>query len=107
VYENIRSPKLRVELTPMKNLRIDFGYSWYWLDSATDRLAAENNARDRTGSSGTSIGHEFDIRARWQITKKLETTLGYARFLPGGFTERQIRSGDTDFAYLEVSVNAF
>jgi hypothetical protein len=107
VYENIRAPKLRIELTPLKNLRIDFGYSWYWLDSATDRLAAENNARDRTGSSGHSIGHEFDIRARWQITKKLETTLGYARFLPGGFVESQIRSGDTDFAYLEVSVNAF
>jgi hypothetical protein len=107
VYENIRAPKLRVELTPLKNLRIDFGYSWYWLDSATDRLASENNSRDRTGSSGTSIGHEFDIRARWQITKKLETTLGYARFLPGGFVESQIRSGDTDFAYLEVSVNAF
>ena len=107
VYENIRTPKLRIELTPMKNLRIDFGYSWYWLDSATDRLASENNARDRTGSSGTSVGHEFDIRARWQITKKLETTLGYARFLPGGFVESQIRSGDTDFAYLEVSVNAF
>lgn len=107
VYENIRAPKLRIELTPMKNLRIDFGYSWYWLDSATDRLAAENNARDRTGSSGTSVGHEFDIRARWQITKKLETTLGYSRFLPGGFVESQIRSGDTDFAYLEVSVNAF
>ncbi|MBK8039595.1 MAG: alginate export family protein [Verrucomicrobiaceae bacterium] len=107
VYENIRAPKLRVELTPMKNLRIDFGYSWYWLDSATDRLAAENNARDLTGSSGTSVGHEFDIRARWQITKKLETTLGYARFLPGGFVESQIRSGDTDFAYFEVSVNAF
>jgi hypothetical protein len=107
VYENIRAPKLRIELTPTKTLRIDFGYSWYWLDSATDRFYGGNLARDRAGSSGSSIGHEFDIRARWQITKKLETTLGYARFLPGGFVESQIRGGDTDFAYLEVSVNAF
>jgi hypothetical protein len=107
VYENIRTPKLRIELTPVKSLRIDFGYSWYWLDSATDRLAPAGNAQDLSGASGSSIGHEFDIRARWQITKKLETTLGYARFLPGGFVESQIRRGDTDFAYLEVSVNAF
>jgi hypothetical protein len=107
VYENIRTPKLRVELTPTKSLRIDFGYSWYWLDSATDRFSGGNLARDATGRSGISIGHEFDIRARWQITPKLETTLGYARFLPGDFVQRQLRDGDTDFAYLEVSVNAF
>ena len=107
VYENIRAPKLRIELKPKKNLRVDFGYSWYWLDSATDRFAGTSQVRDRTGSSGSSVGHEFDIRARWQINPKLETILGYARFLPGGFVERQIRGGDTDFAYLEVTVNAF
>lgn len=107
VYENIRAPKLRIELSPQKNLRIDFGYSWYWLDSATDRFAGAVNARDRTGASGNSVGHEFDIRARWQVSKQVETTLGYARFLPGGFVERQVRGGDKDFAYLEVSVNAF
>lgn len=107
VYENIRSPKVRIELTPVKNLRIDFGYSWYWLDSATDRFAGAGNVRDASGRSGSSIGHEFDIRARWQVSPKVETTLGYARFIPGGFVQRQIRRGDTDFAYLEVSVNAF
>ena len=107
VYENIRSPKVRIELTPVKNLRIDFGYSWYWLDSATDRFYGAGNVRDASGRSGSSIGHEFDIRARWQVSPKVETTLGYARFIPGGFVQRQIPRGDTDFAYLEVSVNAF
>jgi hypothetical protein len=106
VYENIRTPKLRVELTPHKNLRIDFGYSWYWLDSATDRFYSAGNARDISGA-GSSIGHEFDIRARWQITDKIETILGYAHFTPGGFIESLVRPGDTDFAYLEINVNAF
>ncbi len=107
VYENIRTPKLRMELTPHKNLRIDFGYSWYWLDSATDRFAGASNTIDATGASGTNLGHEFDIRARWQITPKLEAILGYAHFIPGTFVEAQVRPGDTDFAYLEVNVNAF
>jgi hypothetical protein len=64
----------------VQKFRFDFGYSWYWLDSATDRFAGANNARDATGASGSFIGHEFDIRTRWQINKKVETTLGYARF---------------------------
>ena len=39
VYENIRAPKLRLEAAPTKKFRFDLGYSWYWLDSATDRFA--------------------------------------------------------------------
>ena len=107
VYENIRAPKLRVELAPRKDLRVDFGYSWYGLDSATDRFAGANNARDITGASGSGVGHEFDIRARWQVNRHIEAILGYAHFIPGSFTQRAVRSGDTDFAYLEINLNAF
>jgi len=107
VFENISTPKVRLELTPTEKLRVDLGYSWYWLASDTDRLNAANNARDRSGRSGSSIGHEFDIRARWQITKKLETIVGYAHFVPGDFTRNVIRPGDTNFAYLEVNLNLF
>jgi hypothetical protein len=105
-FENISTPKLRLELYPTKNLRVDFGYSWYWLASDTDRLNTAN-AHDRSGSSGDFVGHEFDIRARWQMTPKIEAVLGYAHFIPGDFTKNTVRSGDTDFAYLEINVRAF
>jgi Alginate export len=107
VYENISTPKLRLELTPSQKLRMDLGYSWYHLASGTDRFAGANNVRDASGKSGSSIGHEFDIRARWQITKKLEAILGYAHFTAGSFTQNAIRPGDTDFAYLEINVSLF
>ena len=107
VYENISAPKLRLELTPTEKLRVDLGYSWYQLASATDRFAGANNARDVTGQSGKDIGHEFDIRARWQITKKLEAIVGYAHFTAGGFTENTVRPGGTDFAYLEFNLAVF
>jgi hypothetical protein len=107
VYENISSPKLRLELAPTKKLRVDLGYSWYWLASGTDRFYPANNARDKTGRSGSFIGHEFDIRARYQLNSKVEAVLGYAHFMPGDFTANVVRRGDTDFAYLEISVNAF
>jgi len=107
VFENVSAPKLRLELTPTEKLRIDLGYSWYHLASDTDRFNGANKARDTSGRSGDSIGHEFDIRARWQITKKFEAILGYAHFTPGDFTRNAVRPGDTDFAYLEFNLALF
>lgn len=106
VFENIDTPKLRLELTPTEKLRVDLGYSWYHLASATDRFAG-NGSRDRTGESGSMIGHEFDIRARWQATERLEVILGYAHFIAGDFTRNTLRSDDTDFAYLELNLRVF
>ncbi len=107
VFENISTPKLRLELSPSKKLRMDLGYSWYWLASDADRFYPANNAQDITGKSGGFVGHEFDIRARYQLNSKIEAVLGYAHFMPGSFIKNTLRSGDTDFAYLEISVNAF
>ena len=106
IFENISTPKLRVELTPHRKLRTDFGYSWYWLASGTDRFIG-GGVRDPSGRSGRAIGHEFDIRARWQLHPQLEAIIGYAHFTPGGFTRRTIRPGDTDFLYVEFNVSAF
>lgn len=106
VYENISTPKLRLELTPTKKLRLDVGYSFYWLASDADRFSAAD-LRDRQGNSGSMIGHEFDGRVRWQITAKVEAILGYAHFTPGDFTRNEGRSQDTDFAYLEITLKAF
>jgi hypothetical protein len=107
VFENIRTPKVRVELTPAEKVRLDFGYSWYHLASATDRFSGGGNVRDSTGRSGDGIGHEFDIRSRFQITKQLEMVLGYSYFRPGDFVRNAIRPGDTDFVYLEVNLSVF
>lgn len=106
VFENIIAPKLRVELMPIDHLRVDFGYSWYRLASAKDRFAGAK-AQDATGDSGSALGQEFDIRARWQITENWESILGYAHFCTGSFTEKTIRKEDTDFAYCELNWRIF
>lgn len=107
VFENISTPKLRLELTPSSKLRVDLGYSWYHLASSTDQFYGASKTRDATGRSGSDVGHEFDIRARWQVTKKLELIAGYAHFTAGEFTRNAIRPGDTDFAYLELNLTVF
>ncbi len=103
VFENIEALKLRVELQPHEKLRTDFGFSWYTLASARDRFAGNDRNIDRTGKSGTDVGTEFDIRARWQIHPRVEAILGYSHFWGGDFTTKAIRPGDTDFFYLELT----
>jgi hypothetical protein len=105
-YENISTPKLRLELAPDKKVHIDLGYSFYWLASDKDRLSAAG-LRDPQGRSGSMVGHELDGRVRWQVTPKVEAILGYAHFTAGDFTRNQGRPQDTDFAYLEISIKAF
>ena len=113
-WDNLSTPKVRLELTPHKDLRFDTGYGMFWLASDTDGW---NRAglRDATGKSGSFLGYEFDFRLRHQLNPYIEWSTSYAHFIPGGFTRAQDKSlgigpytsQPTNFFYFEVSVNAF
>jgi hypothetical protein len=105
-WENLSAPKVRVELRPTAEWRVDFGHGAYWLASSSDRW---NNTglRDPTGRSGDFIGHEFDIRSRYRVTPRIDTNVGYAHFVPGEFTRNVGRSNDSNFFYVEISISAF
>ncbi|CAH1904012.1 Alginate_exp domain-containing protein [Candidatus Nitrotoga sp. HW29] len=111
--ENIHASKVRVELNPTSKLKIDFGYNWYELASATDRWNGGANLRDTTGKSGKNIGEEFDIRVRYPISKYIGLNVGYAYFMAGDFTKKTsqlVQSGRKDnssFLYVETSLYAF
>jgi hypothetical protein len=105
-WENLATPKIRLEFQPLKDLRIDTGYSWYWLASDKDQWA-NAKLRDPTGRSGDFIGHEFDIRVRYKLTSRIDSNIGYAHFLPGEFPKHFQRKDDSDFFYVELLINAF
>lgn len=124
IFENIKAPKIKLEFQPARDLRIDGGYSWYWLASSTDRFnnlldgntSATRNPgfnRDVTGQSGDFLGHNFDIRARYKLTERIDTTVGYSHFVSGDFTRnRQVAAlgrspGGSDFFYVEILISAF
>ena len=114
--ENIIAPKIRVEFEPqlswLPGLKIDTGYNWYRLDSASDRWNAAG-LRDNTGQSGKDVGEEVDIRVRFPINKYIAANLGYAHFWAGDFTEKTAqrtdpqRREDSRFFYTEFSISAF
>jgi hypothetical protein len=115
--ENINTPKVRVEFDPpqslLKSVKVDAGYSWYRLDSATDRWNAGKNLRDQTGLSGRDLGQELDVRVRFPINKFVSTNIGYAHFTAGGFTKSTSQKIDPDrrdssnFLYVEIAATTF
>lgn len=110
IFENFHIPKARVEVQPIKGLRIDATYSAWWLASDTDRVA-NFNLRDPSGQSGDFVGQELDFRARYPILSRVDVTFGYARFNIGNFVRNTTagtdRGRDTNFFYIEVLINAF
>jgi hypothetical protein len=118
---NIRAAKVRAEFDPkvpfLENVKVDTGFSWYKLDSATDRWAAGNNLVDITGKSGTDLGKEFDLRVRFPLNQYASLNIGYAHFWAGDFVKDAIkiasnnndptRSLQSDFFYTELTLLGF
>jgi hypothetical protein len=110
---NIQVFKLRTELNPTDTLKMDFGYTWIKLASATDAWVPGANLRDPTGKSGKDVGQEFDIRLRYLIRKNMALKVGYAYFMAGDFTKKTSnlvepgRNANSNFLYVETTVTAF
>ncbi len=122
VFENISNPKVQLNFGPLKDLRIELGYSWLYLASGSDRFFRPNSGRstqrDYSERGGKDIGQEFDTRIRYPLTKNMDFTFGYAHFQAGDYIQRNVfrthtttgaRSDKThsDFAYIEISQRFF
>lgn len=133
IYENLKAPKVRMELQPTSKLGFELTYAWYWLASSRDRMFdilggnISNTVRDtgfnrdRTGQSGDFGGHALEGRIRYQVNSRISTVLGYTHFTAGEFVKNRIaatscevlqkhpctdqRSGNTDFLYFEVLIS--
>lgn len=115
IPENVSTPKLKVEFEPAKGFKVDAGYSFYWLASATDRfsnLLAGSGNRDNTGQSGKFLGHGFDSRVQFKVLKFIDANLGYMYFSTGEFVQNMQYAangeyaGASNFAYVELTFNA-
>jgi hypothetical protein len=117
VPENITTTKAKVEFDLFKKIKIDGGYSFFWVESKTDRfsnlLAGNSFNRDADGLSGNFIGHGLDFRARFKPTPYIDANIGYTHFRMGEFVQnRQIAanglaSKNSNFTYIELTFNVF
>jgi hypothetical protein len=116
IPENIITPKIQLEFEPIKGLKVDGNYSYYWLDSSTDRfnnLLGGTNNRDETGHSGTFLGQGLELRLRFKPKKFIESTIGYLQFTNGEFVKNRQEATlgeialNSNFFYIELMFNVF
>ncbi len=102
-WQNVISPRLRLELTPFDKLRFDTSYGGFWLASDSDAWVIPGR-RDRAGRSGSFVGHEIDVRLRYRIDPRAEIEIGYSHFMPGGFVRHTGPADDSDFFYIQTTL---
>jgi hypothetical protein len=102
-WQNTVSPKIRLECTPQKALRLMTAYGGYWLASDNDSWPL-TGSRDPDGGSGRFVGQELELVARYQLNERTELEAGYSYFIPGGFVENTTPTADdSNFFYVSVT----
>jgi hypothetical protein len=98
---NLNSPAWRVSVRPAKPVELFFVHRIGWLAQSRDEWRGTSQ-RDRTGASGSHLGHHFESFLRWKLIGNSDFEVGYARFAPGTFVERQAAAGGRGSNYFWV-----
>lgn len=101
-WQNMVSPKGRFEFRPIESMRLAASYGGYWLAADSDAWVVPGR-RDSTGTSGSFIGHELELIARWELDALTDVEIGYSHFMPGHFVGNTGLTDDSDFLYVQVT----
>ncbi len=102
--QNIHAAHVRIDLLPLKKTKVWLQFYSFWLDEKKDALYNAGGApirRDATGGSGTYVGSELDIVAKYQLDRHSSILAGYSHFWPGQFIEDTGSHKAIDFVYLQ------
>ena len=101
---NIISPAYRLILSPRKDINILFAHRFHWLASDTDAWTT-GGLRDVSGNSGSYLGHQPEIRIRWDVRPgNLRIEPGIAHLFAGEFLRNAPNSNgqsDSTYVYLQ------
>jgi hypothetical protein len=103
---NINTPGIRVEVVPSLHTTAFIDYRAVWLAQKRDEWVG-TGVRDVTGSSGSFVGQQIEMRVRWWILPgNLLLEAGYAHLFAGEFIDNAPNSngGDSNYVYTQFSL---
>lgn len=101
---NLRSPGLRLALTPSARIDSFVALRQYWLADADDAWTTAG-LRNADGASRTELGTQIEARVRWNpIPKTLRIDTGVAHLFAGDFMNAAGKT-DATFAYFALSLS--
>ncbi|MBM3738176.1 MAG: hypothetical protein FJW39_20530, partial [Acidobacteria bacterium] len=104
---NIRSLSQVFGAAPTKRTEFQLSHRWMWLASATRGWAASVLA-DPTGSAGTSLGRQWEARARYYPKPSVMLEAGHVAFHEGSFIERVLKrpAGLASYFWFGIEIQA-
>jgi hypothetical protein len=82
---NLRSPGMRLNIKPLKNVSAMASYRYYWLAAARDAWTA-TGWRDSSGASGRDLGSQLEWTLTWSpVSPSLQIQTGGAQHWFGSF----------------------
>jgi hypothetical protein len=105
-WKNGHDFSLHVSARPDEDWTIGVYGHWFLLDEEADAWynpAYRVVRRDPTGSSGTELGQEIDLYAKWAINPNLVLFFGYSHFFTGAFVEDTGPSPDQDWVWVQLT----
>lgn len=107
-WMNLMDYQAIFQVKPAKGVSLECNYHYLTLASDADAWYYCNGLPERNGrvgGSGTYLGQEVDLLAKWKVTKNLELFAGYAHFW-GGSVVADTPQGrnDADWAFIQFNV---
>jgi hypothetical protein len=101
---NLNSPEVRLLLQPRKHLQFTVGWRMVMLAEDRDAWTA-SGLRDRTGSSGSHVGDQYELRMVWEVApQSVDFDFGICYLAEGSFQDRasQGQGDDVTFGYAQL-----
>jgi hypothetical protein len=101
---NLISPGYRITFDPREDVNVMLSHRFNWLASSNDAWTT-GGLRDVTGSSGSYLGHQPEIRVRWDpLPGNLRLEVGLVHLFAGEFIENAPNAngqGEASYSYIQ------
>ena len=98
-------------VTPVPQVILQLKHRAWYLAQSKD-VFGSSGLRDSTGQSGSSLGHDVELRAQYAVSANLDFDVGYVHWFKGSYFDspailNQMPAGgnkDSDYFYASVRV---
>ena len=107
-WKNLHDLAWEFSIKPISGLCLTPSYHIFKLDEARDAWywsTEKPMRRDKTGSSGTDLGDEFDLTVAISLSNWLKLEAVYGRFVPGDFIKQTGGYRNADWVSLQTLIS--
>ncbi len=106
IRSNITGPGVIFSIHPHRLVSTYIHYRAFWLASKRDIWAGNSGLQDPSGSSGSFLGQQWFVRAKWQVLANMRLEGGVAYRIDGDFQKtapNSPRGGNTIYSYIQTT----